>query len=223
MRPQNNSKNPQRDKCGTPAYALEPLLKYLDGLQGFLGRQLVVWESAAGEGLLARYLSRAGYKVIATDYSNDHSYLGEGVLGGLDRFSDTPLAFEYDIEVTNVPFSRKFEWLKAACETPKPFALLSAWSLYESYKNGGSVVDWYGVQIVPPQQRIDYKMPNKGWLNDAGKSNAQMPTAWFTRWLDLESFIVRPRLLKGRDRHNAFQRGYVSRVETKEEWEATGL
>ena len=214
--PQNSSKNPARDRCGTPAYAVEPLLPYLDDIQTRLGRQLVVWESAAGEGLLAGYLRRAGYRVIATDYSTDASYLGDDVTGGFDRFRDPntyPPMFDYDLEITNVPFSLKVAWLKKACESGKRFALLMP-SNTRFTSTAVPLFNDYSLEMLSPLSRVDYKMPMKGWKDEKGNSSAQFHSSWICSRLYLGNPIVDVPILKGKAREKAIAKGtHASRVD----------
>lgn len=83
-KPKSNDKNPAKDRCGTPSYALTPLLPYLP-------KDWIIWESATGEGLLADALEINGYKVIRGD-----------ILTGQNYFAYEPET--YDCQVTNTPF-----------------------------------------------------------------------------------------------------------------------
>jgi hypothetical protein len=82
------------DLCQTPAYAVEPLLKYIP-------REWVIWESACGEGYLSRAIERAGYESIGTD-----------IQGGFNYFYWSP--DWYDCQITNPPYSLKLEWIQRA-------------------------------------------------------------------------------------------------------------
>lgn len=199
--PQNNDKSPERDACQTPSYAVEPLLKYLNTLQLSLGRQLCVWESAAGEGLLAGYLRNAGYAVFATD-----------IVDGQDYFKiESPEPFHYDVEVTNVPFSCKVKWMARAIQRGKPFALLMP-SNTRFTAGGSNLVRQYGIQLLSPIQRVDFKMPNKGWGDEDGDSTAQFHTSWWTRGLDLGDAIVDVDILKSGARLKRLRDGWMPRL-----------
>lgn len=175
--PQQNYKtkagtsNP-KDRCQTPSYALPPIIPYLNALQDKLQRQLIVWESAAGEGLLADALEVYGYNVLRSD-----------VLTGQDYFGYEPL--EYDVQDTNVPFSRKYAWMKRAYELGKPFALLAPSSLMFT-KSGAALFKRYGVEILCPSDRIDFKMVNLGWDGNG----AQFHSSWFTWQLNVGKFFT---------------------------------
>lgn len=177
-KPKNNSKDSSRDRCQTPAYAVDLLRPFLDQFQRRLGRQLVIWESAAGEGYLVAALEACGYQVIATD-----------ILGGADRFSFQPE--QYDIEVTNVPFSVKYRWLRHAAAQHHPFALLMPSDSLFAGKEAQPVIEHQDVKIICPNVRIDFKMPNTGWgLSEGDKHTAQMHTSWFTRGLGVPERIT---------------------------------
>lgn len=150
--PQTNDKNPAKDRCQTPSYALTPLLR-------FLPTDKLIWESAAGEGLLVDALELNGYKVVSSELER-----------GQDYFLYQP--DQWDIQVTNVPFSKKFKWLERAYRLGKPFAFLVPSNIIFAV-TAMRLLDKYGYGMLAPRQRIDYKMPNKGW-----NSSAQIHTSW---------------------------------------------
>ena len=96
----------ESDEYYTPAYAVEPLLKYLP-------KDKIIWCSFdKEESQFVKVFSAAGYKVI-------HSHIDEGK----DFFSyesDEP----YDYIISNPPFSCKDEVLKRLYELNKPYAML---------------------------------------------------------------------------------------------------
>lgn len=142
------------DCCQTPPHALTPILPYLR--PGW-----TIWECAAGEGSLVNALRGHGYNVVASD-----------VLTGQDFFSYDPAA--WDCIVTNPPYSVKQAWVRRCYELGKPFALLMP--LETLAVKVQSYFDRYGLELLVPDRRVNFKMPNKG-LNGAG---AQFPVAWFT-------------------------------------------
>lgn len=161
-KPKNNSKgNPKRDRCQTPDYALNPLIQHLKAFEWKLGRKMTIWESAAGDGLLADALEIHGFKVVRSD-----------ILTGQSYFEYQPP--EYDIEVTNVPFSIKYLWLKQAYAYKKPFCFLMP-SDTQFAKTAQQLFKTHGINILVPDARIDFKMPDKGWDG----RGAQFSTSWF--------------------------------------------
>lgn len=155
-KPKNNSKNiPLRDKFYTPPYAFDLLLPFLT--QNFK----TVWESACGDGTLARAIQANGFEVIQTDLETNTDY-----------FEFEPLS--YDIQITNPPFSRKYDWLKRAYELKKPFAfLMPSDALFA--KAAQDLFCQFGYTMLLPNRRIDFKTPNLEW----GKGSSQFSSSWF--------------------------------------------
>jgi hypothetical protein len=153
------------DACQTPAYALDPLLPYLNPVW-------LLWEPAQGEGLLVEGLYDAGYK-------QDQVAIGD-LLTGQNFFDYEPSA--WDCLVTNPPYSIKYDWLRRCYDLGKPFALLLPVETLGA-KTAQEFFRLYGVQVIFMDKRINFKMPNIGFEGSA----AQFPVAWFTWQLDLES------------------------------------
>lgn len=178
-KPKNNYKteagksNP-RDRFQSPGYALNPLLP-------FLNKEWTVWESAAGEGLLADALEIHGFSVLRSE-----------LLQGQDYFAYEP--GDYDIQITNPPFSRKYAWLKRACDLQKRFALLMPADVLFAGDKAVPLIERYGIEVVIPRQRIDFKTPDKGWAG----SGAQFTSAWFCYGLNIGKQITYADLKKPR-------------------------
>lgn len=160
MKPKQNrkgqkSKSATFDRCQTPHYALDPLLPYLP-------KDSLIWEAACGEGQIVDKLTQEGFGVIGTD-----------LLTGFNFFTWQPE--KWDIQVTNPPYSIKYDWLRWSYQFNKPFALLLP---LETLGAGQAqeLFEEFGIEIILPRKRINFKMPNKGY----GKSGAQFPTCWFT-------------------------------------------
>jgi len=181
----DKNKVSKMDVCQTPPHALEPLYPHLER-NGFS----IIWESAVGpEQLLADAMRNKGYNVWGTDLLMGDKY---------NRFTYRPL-INYDIEITNVPFSIKYYWLNVAFDDGKPFAFLVPYEttfakefqiLFEEYNNKP-----WPIEVLSPERRINYKMPEMGWgitVWDEEKQkyvkrgeSAQMPTAWLTWGLNV--------------------------------------
>lgn len=146
---------PQKDNCQTPPYAVDLLLD----TTRLSGR---IWEPAPGDGLLARRLRERKYDVLTTD--TDFFYTTPPGVGSLHVV---------DWLVTNPPFSQKYKWLERCYDLAMPFALLMP---SDTLFAGGAqrLFKRYGINVLIPNRRINFKMPNKGW-----KSSAQMSTSWF--------------------------------------------
>lgn len=178
------------DVCQTPPHALEPLLPLLKAKQK-ANPNMVIWESASGpEELLANALLKKGFNVHTTDLS-----MGERF--NFFTYDITALgAFHgwYIVQLTNMPFSIKYEWLQRSFELGLPFALLAPYettfaSAFTEQANKYHLSPW-PIEILKPERRINFKMPNTGWgitewsekkqkMVKRGDS-AQMPTAWIT-------------------------------------------
>ena len=143
------------DSCQTPTYALDPILPYLKP-------EWSLWESATGEGFLANHLSKGGCQVITTD-----------LIFGQNFFGLEPI-FSWHCQVTNPPYSVKYDWLKHSYELGKPFALLLPLETLGA-KRGQELFKRYGLELILLNRRVDFKMPFKGFTG-----SAQFPVAWFT-------------------------------------------
>ncbi len=145
-------KNISSDDFQTPAFALSPLLPYLD-------KNKVIWECASGKGNLSNALKNLGYKVVATDISE-----------GKDFLSYEP--DYYDIILTNPPYSLKNKFLARAYSLGKPFAFLLPLTFLETQFRQ-SLFKKYGIEILLLNKRINFETPSgKG-------SGAWFATAWF--------------------------------------------
>ena len=90
------------DEIWTPPEAIAPLVHYLSADQ-------IIWEMCPGAGKLSDYLRDRGFAV----YHNKD----------VDALQFTPVE-NYDLIVTNPPWSKKHLFLQRCCFLHKPFALL---------------------------------------------------------------------------------------------------
>ena len=156
MKPKTNYQNiPEKDQCQTPTYGLDPLLPYIK--HGWH-----IWEPACGDGQLVDALRLVGHTVTGSD-----------ILDGHDFFTTTPRGI--DAIITNPPYSTKYKWLARCYGLGLPFALLLPGETLFAVK-GIDLFQRYGVELVIPIGRINFKMPNTGYEG----GGAQFPTAWFT-------------------------------------------
>lgn len=158
-RPVNEHESHKYDSCQTPAYALDPLLPYLGW-----SMPSKIWEPAAGEGLLVNGLYDAGW--------TEEHVISSDILTGQNFFEYEPA--DWDIIVTNPPFSLKFKWLERAYALDKPFALLLPVEVLGT-KTAQELMQKHGFEIMLLNRRVSFKMPNAGW-NGGG---AQFSTMWF--------------------------------------------
>jgi len=165
-------KSHKMDQCQTPPYALNPL-------RTFLSRFSRVWESAAGEGYLVRALEEGGFEVTGTDLLTGDNFFTMSVPKGCE------------VQITNPPFSAKYDWLRRSYELELPFALLLPIEVLGAAA-GQKLIRECGAEIIFYDQRVDFKMPEKGW-NGGG---AQFPTMWLTWGLNIGQQMTFARLDK---------------------------
>jgi hypothetical protein len=126
---------------GTPPEAIAPLVPYLKN-KGIK----TIWEPAAGDGYLARYLKREGFSVIATDLSQ-----------GID-FLRTDLSILYDAIVTNPPFNLRTDFLRRSYHLGKPFCLLMP--LLVTREIAG-LAKLYGIELLILSRRVRFLKDKK--------------------------------------------------------------
>lgn len=155
------------DSCFTPPHGVAPLLPYLPPHSR-------VWECAAGAGWLADELERHGHTTIRTDYTT-----------GQDFFTYAPDPTDYDIIVTNPPYTLKYRFMERCYQLGKPWALLVPFTTIAS----GTALGMYrrfGWEELRLTKRINFYMPQTGY-NNAG---AQFSVLWLCWHLLPQPIIV---------------------------------
>jgi len=122
----------------------------LNPILPYLKKEWTIWENAWGTGVLAKHLIKKGFKVSSEDG---------------------------DIILTNPPYSDKEGFLERAYKRGKPFAFLLPLTTLEGKKRG-ELFKKYGVQLIIPNRRINFIMPNK-------QGGSWFQTAWFCWKLNL--------------------------------------
>lgn len=153
-----NSKVPPKDDYRTPEVAVNLLLKYLPN------KLKTIWECCdSGDSIITQVLKKAGFRVISTSIET-----------GLDFLKDVP-DFDFDIIITNPPFSKKDNFIKKCYEYNKSFALLLPISALGGITRT-KLFKKNGVSLIIPNRRINFI---------GGKSNAWFHSAWFCKldWL----------------------------------------
>ena len=145
------------DEIYTPAYALKPLLPFIPP------SVKVVWETAWGQGHLAKHLSDAGYSVAGGP--------------GEDFFLPFDSHQEAEMTITNPPYSIKDKWIKRTYEIGLPFALLLPVAAIGG-KRRTRLYTKYGMQLIVPDCRVNFITPNGG-------TSSWFHVAWFTHGLNL--------------------------------------
>ena len=139
------------DECYTPEEAIYPLLPYLKNFK-------TIWDCAFGSGRLAEHFNKFGYNVVGL---MDYDFLKKG--------SET--ISNFDVIITNPPYSQKDKFLKRAFEIGKPFAFLLPLTTLEGIKRGKMFRENH-IQVIIPNRRINFEIPS-------GKKSSWFATAWF--------------------------------------------
>ncbi len=133
----------KHDDYMTPKYAWEDIKEYIPKKK--------IWEAFYGDGRSGNFLTELGFDVI-------HE--------ARDFFTEPP--DEWDMIVSNPPFSKTKEILKKLLEYDKPFILI----LPSSKINTSYFREWKdkGLQIIIPRKRIHFLKfvdgkPVEGWKN----------------------------------------------------------
>lgn len=145
----NYIQNPKFDELYTPRYAIEPLIKYLP-------KDKIIWECTDyGDSNITKVLRENNIKVINTSKSQ------------LNFLTDKP-DFNFDIIITNPPYSLKDDFIKRCYEYNKPFALLLPLTSLEGI-NRGKMFKNNGIELLVFDKRVDFNGKASCWFN----------TSWF--------------------------------------------
>ena len=146
----NYMKKEKNDELYTPKEAILPILKYLD-------KDKIYWECTDfGESNITKILKENGFKVVHTN-KNEVNFL------------EADVDFEFDVIITNPPYSLKNEFLKKCYEYQKPFMLLLPLTALEG-KERGKLYRKYGIEVIVLDKRINFMKEKKNvWFN----------TSWF--------------------------------------------
>jgi hypothetical protein len=133
----------KHDDYMTPKYAWENIKQYIPKVK--------IWEAFFGDGKSGTYLEELGFDVIHEER---------------DFFTEPP--DEWDMIVSNPPFSKSKEVMKKMLEYDKPFIMI----MPSSKINTSYFREWKdkGLQIIIPRKRIHFvKLINretpKNWKN----------------------------------------------------------
>lgn len=148
------------DELYTPDEAVKMILPYIP-------RQVkTIWEcTAIEESRITKVLRDSGYNVITSHIEQ-----------GYDFFKYEP--DEYDMIITNPPYSLKDKFLKRAYELNKPFMFLLPLTSLEGVERG-RMFNSKGIQMLIPNKRFNFK-PEKN-------SGAWFQTSWFCFGCELSS------------------------------------
>ena len=158
-------KNVKNDELYTPEYAVKPLLKYLSFMYGDRridvksNKKPIIWECTDyGSSNITKILKDNGYGVVTT-HKKDFDFL-----------KDIP-EFNFDMIITNPPYSLKDEFIKKCYEYNKPFCLLLPLTSLEGIGRG-KMFRQNGIELLVFDRRCNFIYEN------AKKSN-WFNTSWF--------------------------------------------
>lgn len=161
----NYIQKPKYDELYTPEYAIKPLLKYLP-------KNITIWECTDyGESNITSILRGGGYNVISTKKED------------FDFLVDKP-DFDFDMIITNPPYSLKDEFIKKCYEYKKPFCLLLPITSLEGIQRGNMFRE-NGIEIMVFDKRVEFIKDKGNWFN----------TSWFC-WKVLNKELIFERLIK---------------------------
>lgn len=146
----NYIKNLKCDELFTPEEAIYPILKYLDKTKTY-------WECTdTCDSNITKILRGNGFNVISTGKQE------------INFLTDKP-NFDFDIIITNPPYSLKDEFLEKCYEYNKPFLLLLPITALEGIKRN-SLYKTYGLELIVLNKRLNFmETKNNNWFN----------TSWF--------------------------------------------
>ena len=148
------------DELYTPEEAVEMILNYIPN------KVKTIWEcTAIKDSKIVKVLKNAGYNVITS-----HIEYGQ------DFFEYEPE--NYDMIISNPPYSLKNKFLKRAYDLKKPFMFLLPLTTLEGIERG-KMFDENGIQMLIPNKRFNFK-PEKN-------SGAWFQTSWFCFGCNLNS------------------------------------
>ena len=143
--------NHGNDEFFTPEYAVYPLLKYIPG------DVKTIWCPCDTEdSKIVQVLQNSGYKVYCSHIDYGHDFLKYDLLHS-----------EYDMIITNPPFSIKNKIIKRCYDLRKPFALLLPLTGLEGQARC-EMYDKKGIGVVILDKRVEF-----------GSGNVWFNTSWF--------------------------------------------
>ena len=129
------------DNLYTPLEAVLPLTKYLN-LRG-----KTFWECCDfGKSLIT--------EAVLTSMDYEAHAITTDIIGGFD-FLTKKAEFDFDMIITNPPYSLKDQFLERCYEYGKPFALLLPLTALEGIKRGKMFRE-HGIELIVLDKRIDF-------------------------------------------------------------------
>lgn len=161
----NATSKDSSDLYGTPDSAIALVAGYLPRVR--------IWEPCRGYGAIQDYLTAQGHDVIGTD-----------ITSGVDAL--TTQADNWDIAVTNPPWSLKGEFLERFYTLGKPFAFLLPCDLVNGKRT--KLFEMHGIQLIVPSWRVRYLRFDGEKPVEYGAPNTG--SAWFCWKLNLPRDLI---------------------------------
>lgn len=131
----------KNDECYTPAYSIKPILEYIP-------KDAVVWcPFDTSDSEFVKLIQDNGNSVV-------HSHLEDG----LDFFEYQPE--QWDIIVSNPPFTNKRAFFQRALDLGKPFALLMA-NTWLNDRAPMQLFEERGLQLLLLDRRTEFIQPDR--------------------------------------------------------------
>ena len=152
-------KNGPNDEFYTPSIAVNMVLPFIPS------HVTRVWEcTAVKESQIVKVLRENGYSVVSTHIEDGYDFL---------KFEPS----DYDMIITNPPYSLKNKFLQRAFYLGKPFMFLLPITTLEGVERNKMFMD-HGLQLLIPNMRFSFIATKK--------TGAWFQTSWFTWKLGLD-------------------------------------
>ena len=153
----------KHDDYMTPKYAWENIKQYIPKVK--------VWEAFFGDGKSGTYLEELGFDTIHEER---------------DFFTEPP--DEWDMIVSNPPFSKSKEVMKKMLEYDKPFIMI----MPSSKINTSYFREWKdkGLQIIIPRKRIHFVKLINGETHKNWKNACNFDCFYYCYKIGLEKDII---------------------------------
>lgn len=161
------------DECYTPAYGVEPILKYIP-------KDAIVWCPFDLDGSWFVKLISKTHKVVSS-----HISMGE------DFFTYQPK--KWDVIISNPPFTGKRQIFERALSFEKPFALIMA----NTWLNDAAPKQLFKekeLQLLMFDKRMKFYQPNVGYVNKITFSSSYFCWNFLPKQIIMEELNVKQQL-----------------------------
>ena len=136
------------DNLYTPYGSILPLIRYIKPNQR-------IWECCdCGKSKISEVLRDSGHTVYSSDIVNGFNFL-----------KDKP-SFDFDMIITNPPYSIKDDFIEMCYEYNKPWALLLPLTALEGVRRG-DLFRKFGISVIVFDRRADFTGKGRNWFNSS--------------------------------------------------------